>query len=129
MHAPYFKSMDEHVADLNKRLGKPVVFVVPVGQAVIALREKIVKGEAPSLKQQNDLFTDAIGHAKPPLMALAAYCHYAAIYGRSPVGLPAPAVLARAKIEDGEKLNRLLQELAWDAVTSHALSGVSKSPK
>ena len=29
-----------------------------------------------------------------------------------------------AKAEDREKLNRLLQELAWDAVTHHPLSGV-----
>src|SRR5205807_10354116 len=37
MHEPYFKSMDEHVRELNKKLGKDVVLVVPVGQAVIAL--------------------------------------------------------------------------------------------
>src|SRR5262249_12250808 len=65
LHAPYFKSMDELVRELNKKYAKQVVFVVPVGQAVIALREKIIAGKAPGLKQQEDLFTDAIGHAKP----------------------------------------------------------------
>jgi len=44
--------MDEHVVAVNKKLGKQVVFVVPVGQAVIALREKIVAGKAPGLKSQ-----------------------------------------------------------------------------
>src|SRR5262249_22448076 len=34
-HEPYFKSIDEHVRELNKKLGKDVLFVVPVGQAVI----------------------------------------------------------------------------------------------
>src|SRR5204862_408556 len=96
-HAPYFQSMDDHVRDLNKKLGKEALFVVPVGQAVIALREKIIAGEAPGLSKQSDLFTDPIGHASPPLMALAAYCHYAVIYRRSPVGLPRPAVLGKAK--------------------------------
>src|SRR6202007_3016281 len=30
MHAPYFKGMDEHVRELNKKHGKQVLFVVPV---------------------------------------------------------------------------------------------------
>jgi hypothetical protein len=126
LHAPYFQSMDEHVTELNKKLGQTVLHVVPVGQAVIALREKIVSGEAPGLKQQADLFTDAIGHAKPPLQALVAYCHFAVVYRRTPVGLPMPNVLERANNPEwDEKLNRLLQELAWDAVTHHPLSGVT----
>src|SRR5207253_2366084 len=125
LHEPYFKSMDEHVRDLNKKLGQESVYVVPVGQAVIALREKIIAGEAPGLKTQNDLFTDAIGHARPPLQALVAYCHYAAIYRTSPIGLRVPKVLA--KTPEAAALNRVLQELAWDAVRGHPLSGVADS--
>jgi hypothetical protein len=129
-HEAYFKSMDDHVRNLNKQLGKEVVYVVPVGQAVLALREKIIEGKAAGLATQDDLFTDAIGHAKPPLMALAAYCHFAVIYRRSPVGLPMPDVLVKAKNPAyDEKLNRLLQELAWDAVTSHPLSGLRAESK
>ena len=125
LHEPYFKSMDQHVGELNKKFGKDALVVVPVGQAVIALREKIIASEAPGLKTQEDLFTDAIGHAKPPLQALVAYCHFAVIYRHSPVGLPIPAVLSKANNADWDtKLNRLLQELAWDAVTQHPLSGV-----
>jgi hypothetical protein len=125
LHAPYFESMDQHVMKLNREYGEPVVFVVPAGQAVIALREKIIAGQASGLKQQNDLFADAIGHAKPPLQALVAYCHFAVIYKRSPLGLPVPEVLAKANNPKWDsKLNRLLQELAWDAVTQHPLSGV-----
>jgi hypothetical protein len=125
LHEAYFRDMDDHVRNLNKKFGKEAVFVVPVGQAVIALREKIIAGQAPGLKMQEDLFTDAIGHAKPPLQVLVAYCHYAVIYRRSPVGLPLPAILAKAGDRDeNDKLNRLLQELAWDAVTRHPLSGV-----
>ena len=128
LHAPYFKSMDEHVKTLNKEFSKPVLYVVPAGQAVIALREKIIAGQAPGLKQQEDLFTDAIGHAKPPLRALVAYCHFAVIYKRSPVGLPVPAVLGKTNPPEAiAKLNRLLQQLAWDAVTQHPLSGVKST--
>ncbi len=121
-HAPYFESMDAHVRELNRKYGKPVLFVVPVGQAVLALRAKVVAGDAPGLKTPEDLFSDAIGHAKPPLAVLDAYCHFAVIYRRSPVGLPVPAALA--KQPEAARLNRLLQELAWDAVRGHALSGV-----
>jgi hypothetical protein len=124
-HEPYFQIMDEHLRDLNKKLGKTVLFEVPAAQAVIALREKIIAGEAPGLTMQEDLFSDALGHGKPPLQALVGYCNYAVIYRRSPVGLPVPQVLKGAKLGDQEeKLNRLLQELAWEAVLQHPLSGV-----
>ena len=126
LHEPYFRSMDDHVRALNKKFGKEALFVVPAGQAVISLREKIIAGQAPGLKTQEDLFTDAVGHAKPPLQVLVAYCHFAVIYRRSPVGLPLPAILRKAsRPDENDKLNRLLQELAWDAVTHHPLSGVT----
>jgi hypothetical protein len=124
-HAVYFKEMDEHLRNLNKKLGKTVLFEVPAPQAVIALREKIVAGQAPGLTKQSDLFTDATGHGTSPLKVLVAYCNYAVIYRRSPVGLPVPKELKSSKLGDNEeKLNRLLQELAWEAVIQHPLSGV-----
>ena len=119
-HAEHFQKMDEHIRELNKKFGKTVLYVAPAPQAVIALREKIIAGEAPGLKVQEDLFTDELGHGKPPLMALVAYCDYAVIYRRSPVG--------QAKLGDQEeKLNHLLQEIAWEAVLQHPLSGLRKS--
>lgn len=121
-HAPYFRSLDDHVRELNARHGKPAVQVVPVGQAVIALRERIAAGRAPGLKTQAELFTDAIGHVRAPVQVLNAYCHYAVIYRASPVGLPVPGLLAKEKPEDAEALNRLLQELAWEAVAAHPLA-------
>ena len=79
----------------------------------------------PGLKAQGELFGDPIGHARPPLQALVAYCHYAVIYRRSPVGLPLPAVLRKANNPAwDDSLNRALQEIAWEAVTGHPLSGV-----
>src|SRR5262249_28873879 len=124
-HSIYFKGMDEHVAELNKKHHTTAVRVAPVGQAVLKLREKSLAGAVPGLKEQNDLFTDAIGHAKAPLQALVAYCYYGLIYEKSPVGLPVPAVMAKAS--ESDKLNRLLQEIAWEAVTTHPQSGVKAS--
>ena len=86
--------------------------------------------KAPGLKAQADLFTDPIGHARPPLQLLATYCHFAVIYRRSPVGLPVPAGLPRATDSLlAEGLNRLLQELAWEAAIRHPLSGVKGPAK
>jgi hypothetical protein len=128
-HEVYFKAMDEHIRELNKKYGKTVLYIVPAPQAVIALREKIIEGLAPGLKTQEDLFTDALGHGTAPLQALVAYCNFAVIYRKNPVGLPVPNVLKQAKLGDNEeKLNKLLQELAWDAVTQHPLSGVRLDP-
>jgi hypothetical protein len=124
-HAEHFEKMDAHIRELNKAQGKTVLYIVPAPQAVIALREKIIACQAPGLKSQEDLFTDALGHGKPPLQALVGYCNFATIYRRSPVGLPVPAILKGAKLgEDEAKLNKLLQELAWEAVQQHPLSGV-----
>ena len=123
-HAEYFQSMDEHVAALNRQFGKTVISVVPVGQAVLALREKLIKGEVPGVKKQSELFTDVLGHPQAHIKALADYCHFAVIYRTNPVGLPVLSFLAGQP--EAEKLNRLLQEIAWDAVTAHPLSGVKK---
>ena len=125
--ALYDHDMEDFVRGVNGRLGKDVVLIVPVGQAAVALREKIVAGQAPGLKAQWDLFRDTWGHPQPPLQVLSGYCHFAVIYRRSPVGLPLPPELEKAEnLNDKDKLNRLLQELAWDAVRHHPLSGVSE---
>lgn len=123
-HEAYFKHLDEHVLKLREKYNTKNIFVAPVGQAVLALREKIAAGEAPGLKLQNDLFTDPLGHANPTLQALVAYVHFAVTYGRSPVGLPMPTMLARAKTPTDPALLKLMQELAWQAAIQHPLSGV-----
>lgn len=124
----YCRDVEEYVARLNKELKTDGLYVVPVGEASVALREKIVAGTAPGLKKQWDLFRDDWGHAKAPLMILSAYCHFAVIYRRSPEGLPIPAGIAGDKTigeADKEPLNRLLQQIAWQTVTNHKLTGVT----
>jgi len=125
----YCHDVEEFVGDLDKRLGKEAVLVVPVGVAADALREKLAAGQAPGLKVQWDLFRDSWGHAQAPLQVLDGYCHFAVIYRRTPVGLPMPHILAgmaNLSQDDKEKLNTLLQELAWDAVSHHPLTGLGE---
>ena len=119
----YTKAMEEMIRGLNKKLGKDVVLAVPVGQAVIALRAKVIAGHAPGIKDQDALFSDDWGHATTPIQVLAAYCHFAVIYRTNPIGLPVPPELVVAP-DQAKALNLLLQQLAWDAVIHDSLSGV-----
>ncbi|MBN8419675.1 MAG: hypothetical protein J0L73_12215 [Verrucomicrobia bacterium] len=125
----YAKDIEDYVQGINQRLGKQSVFVVPVGMAAVTLREKILNGEAPGLKTQAELFRDNWGHAQAPLQILSSYCHFVVIYRRNPVGLPVPTAFKAFKDmsdEDKAKLNQLLQEIAWDTVTHHPLTGLMK---
>ena len=123
-HEPYFKLIEDHVKELNERIPAAKIVIVPSGEAVMALRDKVIKGEAPGIRTQNELFTDALGHPGPQIRVLSAYCHFSVIYRRSPVGLPVVSQLT--KLPEAEKLNRVLQQIAWKAVTGHPMSGVAK---
>ncbi len=123
--AKYDHDVEAFVHNINTQLGKPVISIVPVGQAMLALREKIVAGQAHGITAQAQLFTDCWGHPSALTEVLASYCHYAVIYRRSPVGLPMPTLLSSANNPQwDDETNRLLQKLAWDAVTHNPYSGV-----
>lgn len=123
----YDRDVEAYVAGVNKKIGKQVVFIVPVGMATLALREKIVAGQCPGIEKQSELFRDPWGHPQLALQVLSAYCHYAVIYRQSPVGLPIPAEL-QGKYAN-PMLNLLLQQLAWDAVSHHPMTGVTAGAK
>ena len=114
--------------DLNKKYGKgkKVVTLAPTAHAMVLLRVKIYNKTMPGLQNQNELFVDA-AHPSAPMEALNSYVHYAVLYGQSPVGLPLPEVLKKAKRDDwNEQFNRAMQEIAWEAVTKYSkYSGVA----
>lgn len=125
----YAKDIEDYIKGINQRLGKEAVLIVPVGMAAVTLREKIIQGEAPGLNAQADLFRDNWGHALLPLQLLSSYCHFAVIYRQSPVGLPLPLAFRTLKNmsdDDKAKLNTLLQQIAWDTVSAHPMSGINK---
>lgn len=127
--APRTSTLRDQVKAINEQLGekykRQVLLFVPVGEAVLQLRERVAKGEVPGIARQSDLFRDDLGHGQPPIYVLNAYCHYAVVYGRSPVGLPVPELLKKADLgENTEKVNGILQEIAWEAVKAEPVSGV-----
>jgi hypothetical protein len=129
LHAPYFKEFEDQIDNVNRKLGKQAVFTVPVSRALIALREKIRLGQAPGLRKQSDLFADDWGHPQWPLVALSTYCHHAVIYRQDPRELPQLPLIKQKAKSRGDELDKLLKELAWDAVTHHPQSGVRAPAK
>jgi hypothetical protein len=118
----WLDGLEAQVRALNQSVGHEAVFIVPVSDAVFALREHIAEGTAPGLTKQTDLFKDDLGHPQAALAELVTYCHFATIYQRSPVGLPVPVDLKN--LPQAEELNRLLEQLAWEAVNHYPMSGV-----
>jgi GH35 family endo-1,4-beta-xylanase/enterochelin esterase-like enzyme len=130
IHAANIKAAEAQADKINKKLGKKVLFLVPSAQAAIALRARIFKKKMPGLTSQAELFRDPISHPAPPLEVLNTYLHFAVIYGKTPVGLPMPSLLKKAHKEAwNEKMNRALQEIAWETVTHYAYSGVKPAER
>jgi len=110
--------IEAQVSGLNQKHGKKCVFIVPVGDAVVKLRAMVVAGEFPGITKQSALFRDPIGHGHGHIMALAAYCNFAAIYRISPVGHTAPERSINAE------QHAILQQIAWDIVSNYPPAGV-----
>jgi hypothetical protein len=113
------KSVEAVADEINKKHGRQVVFLVPVGEAVTRLRAMIVEGKFPGVTKQSAIFSDAMPHPGAIAAELAAYCNYATIYRTSPVGL---------LIKDGvpEEQRVILQKLAWETVSKYPYAGVAK---
>ncbi len=115
--------VQKQVAVLNARYGRDVIQIVPVGKAVIRLRELVVEGRVPGITKQSELFSDPIGHGKAPVLALATYCNFACLFGRSPEGLD-DGNLELEKIHPD--LQPFLQKIAWETVATYPESGVNR---
>lgn len=121
-HNGWLKQLESQVATLNAAVGHETVHILPVSAAVYALRERVAEGKAPGLSKQSEMFRDDHGHPSDVMALLVSYCHFAAIYQRTPVGLPVPTKLKdRPQMAE---LNKLLQEIAWESVTHYPMSGV-----
>jgi hypothetical protein len=111
------KKLEAQVDDVNKQHGKSAVFIVPVGDAVVKLRNLVVDGKYPGVSKQSELFTDPIGHGGSHIQALASYCNFAAIYRMSPQGHNLAGLT--------DEQNTILQKLAWETVSAYSHSGIA----
>lgn len=116
------EALELQAGRLNTKVGHDVVFIAPVGDAVLKLRELIAAGKAPGVTKQSQLFMDLIGHGTEPVLSLTTYVNFACIYRVSPVGLKVAKNAALDQLSP--KLDPLLRQIAWDTVTSYSFSGV-----
>lgn len=123
VYDPFRETIRTQLRAINAKHGKSVVYLVPVGEAVLRLREQVIAGKVPGITKQSELFRDQIGHGNAPLHQLAAYCQFACLYRRTPVGL----TCFEDSTPASKELNRLLQTLAWQSVLDEPLSGVSSN--
>lgn len=121
----YLDRLRAQLDGINKRAGKQMAYLVPSADAVYHLREAVIQGRVPGVTKQSELHADPIGHATPPTRNLVAYVWFAAMYRQSPVGLTA---LVDAKDPTSAPRERILQQIAWNAVVSEPMSGVKARP-
>lgn len=129
-HIPWRERLDvalddwEYVVDqVNARRspGSQPMRIVPAGQAMALLHDEIARGAVEGLDDIRGLFADDI-HPNDTGWYFIAMVHFAALYDRAPVGLPAALVSPRRgplPAVDPD-LARELQWIAWRAVQTHA---------
>lgn len=120
----YMTRLRTQLQGIDRRAGKQITFVVPSGPAVYELRKQVLLGNVPGVARQSELFHDAIGHPTTPTANLVTYVWFAAMYRESPVGLQ--ALVDRTDPTSAPR-ERLLQQIAWNAVVNEPKSGVRGS--
>ena len=115
-----FRKGQEAWADkLNAAAGRRVLFLVPVGDAMLALRKMIKAGKFPGVVKHADVFAgDLMPHASGLSIQLGQYMHFAALYRMSPEGLDVKSDLTPEQ-------TAILQKLAWDTVSKYPYAGIA----
>ncbi len=99
------------------------MFLVPVGDVLLALDKKMRNGEVPGLASAKDLYADGI-HFGDTGAYVVGCTFYATLMRDDPRGLPtAPygAVTPEAA--------KVIQETVWEVVRTHPLAGVAASKR
>ena len=111
---------------IDERHGREVTSVVPVGDAVLRLRELVVAGDLPGVTRQSELFRDPLGHATQPTMDLVAYLWLGALYGVDPAGM---TCLVDADDPTSADRHSVLQALAWRCLMDEPMARVPEAGK
>jgi hypothetical protein len=116
----YYRILRE---ELLKRFPDKDIRIVPVGPAMVKLKQRIDAGKVPGIDDFfSCVFADGI-HVNPRGQYLAGLVHAAMLYEESPVD--------KANIPNTDltpEQMRLFQEVAWEAV-QEALAGTGENPK
>lgn len=121
----YLERLRAQLDGIDKRAGKQITYVVPSANAVYNLRKEVIQGHVPGVAKQSELTRDPIGHPSQVQANLVTYVWYTAMYRESPVGLKA---LVKADDPNSAAREKILQQIAWNAVVSEPKSGVKGAP-
>jgi len=126
---------EEIVEKASEESGVPIR-IIPAGQALAAFDDRVQAGKVPGITQTRDYFEDEI-HLNPYGKYLVACVHYAALTGKSPVGLPwdiknrwgqsywdTPNWQKKQWSPPDPEAARIMQEIAWETVAGHPKTGV-----
>ena len=127
------KHMDDIRAQLrtiNQRVGREVCVLVPVGAAVVRLRELIAEGKLPGIEKPSQLFVDDIGHAHPAILHLCTYMYHAAVFHHDPREITGLGNNGWSKQfgQPKPELAAVLKQIAWETMSAEPLSGMQKTP-
>ena len=103
--------------------------MIPGGYALINLKHAIERGELPGIGKDSffaKTFDDGI-HLSDMGRYYIGLVHYACIYDKNPVGIPA-IPLGKDKHTLSPELTRILEQLAWDSVQSWCGAGEGGRP-
>ena len=134
------KLLEDKVDEINKQHGKQVVFIIPLADAVMKMRQMVAAGKLPGVTKQSQLFWDndetksRDDHAASQTQMLAIYCAHAAIYRKSPEGLKVSSPdgfywgpkAERGKVPVNDAQHAILQKLAWETVSKYPYAGIAK---
>jgi len=108
------------------------VYVIPTSPAFYALQDSIDAGKLPRFTNAGDLYRDGI-HMNANGNYLNACVHYAAIYQKSPEGLPhdytVNAAIYTTEVDLTDEEAAIFQRTAWDVVRNYPRTLVSKKAR
>jgi hypothetical protein len=122
-HTRYFEILRDEMQRRFPHPGK-LVLIVPGGQALIALKERIEAGNVPGMTDFfAEIFADDV-HLTAKGRYLISLVHYACIYRESPEG---KVSLAKAGLSDEQA--RIFQQIAWQTAHDYKWSGVTMTSR
>ncbi len=121
----YLERLRTQLSGIDRRAGRQITYVVPSSTAVYSLRTQVIEGKVPGVARQSDMHRDPIGHPTTVTSHLVTYVWYAAMYRESPVGLQA---LVDTADPNSARREKMLQQIAWNAVVGEPKSGVKGKP-
>ncbi len=112
----------------NARIGREVCTLIPVGTAVVRLRELIAENKLPGFDKPSQLFVDDLGHTTAAIQHLSVYMYHAAVFHRDPRELRGLGNngWTKAMGTPHPELGPLLRSIAWETIQAEPLNGFPK---